>query len=240
MQPQRTLGFAERPRQYGVAMLRSLRLYLLFVLLLSPLLGCGNSRPAEQNSSAETKKDEPGEEAASQAQASPPAEAPRYSGPITFTDATAQAGIQFKHNNGAFGKKYLPETLGSGCAFIDFDNDGWQDILLINSTNWPGHPGPKSYSALYHNNKNGTFTDVTREAGLAVEMYGLGVSAADFDNDGNIDIYITALGPNKLFRNLGGGKFADVTARAGVGDSGFSTSSMWFDYDRDGKLDLFV
>jgi enediyne biosynthesis protein E4 len=157
-----------------------------------------------------------------------------------FTDVSEAAGIRFRHNNGAFGKKYLPETLGSGCAFLDIDNDGWQDILLVNSTNWPGRPGPPSYLALYRNNRNGTFTDITKQAGLAIAMYGLGVAAADYDNDGNIDIYITALGPNRLFRNLGGGKFADVTARAGVGDPGFSTSAMWFDYDRDGKLDLFV
>ena len=158
----------------------------------------------------------------------------------TFADVTAAAGIKFTHTNGAFGKKFLPETLGSGCAFLDYDNDGWQDILLINSKHWPDRPGAPSYPALYHNNKDGTFTDVTRQAGLAVEMYGLGVAAADYDNDGNVDIYITALGANHLFRNMGGGKFKDVTAAAGVGHEGFSTSAMWFDYDRDGQLDLFV
>ena len=150
-----------------------------------------------------------------------------------LTDATASSGIRFHHTNGAFGKKYLPETLGSGVAFLDVDNDGWQDILLANSRNWPGRPGAPSYPALYHNNHNGTFTDTTRTAGLAVEMYGLGVSAADYDNDGDTDIYMTALGPNHLFRNNGGGRFEDVTARAGVGDPGFSTSALWFDYDRD-------
>ena len=165
---------------------------------------------------------------------------PRPSGPIEFTDVTAQAGIHFKHNSGAFGKKYLPETLGTGCAFLDYDNDGWQDILLVNSMDWPEHKTAKSFLALYHNNQDGTFTDVTRQAGLAVEMYGIGVAVADYDNDGNDDIYITCVGPNHLFRNLGGGKFADVTARAGVGDPGFSTSAVWFDYDNDGKLDLFV
>ena len=159
-------------------------------------------------------------------------------GPV-FTDVTSAAGIRFRHNNGAFGKKYLPETLGSGCAFLDYDGDGWQDILLINSKNFPGRPGPPSYPALYRNNGNGTFTDVTKQAGLAVELYGFGVAAADFDNDGRTDIYITALGPNRLFKNTGG-RFVDVTARAGVGDPGFSTSAMWFDYDRDGRLDLFV
>jgi hypothetical protein len=157
-----------------------------------------------------------------------------------FSDVTATAGIRFHHNNGAFGKKYLPETLGSGCAFLDIDNDGWQDILLVNSKNWPGRSGPPSYPALYRNNRNGTFTDITRQAGLAVEMYGMGVAAADYDNDGNVDIYITALGSNHLFRNQGNGRFVDVTEKSGVADPGFSTSAMWFDYDRDGKLDLFV
>ena len=158
----------------------------------------------------------------------------------TFTDATAAAGIRFKHNSGAFGKKYLPETMGSGCAFVDVDNDGWQDVLLVQSSNWPGRKGAASHLALYRNNRNGTFTDITRASGLAVEMYGLGVAAADFDNDGDADIYLTALGPNRLFRNTGGGRFEDVTARVGVGDPAFSTSAMWFDYDRDGRLDLFV
>ena len=171
---------------------------------------------------------------------SPSRTLPRPSGPIEFTDVTAQAGIHFKHNSGAFGKKYLPETLGNGCAFLDFDNDGWQDILIVNSTAWPERKKPRSFLALYHNNQDGTFTDVTRQAGLAVEMYGIGVAAADYDNDGNQDIYITCVGPNHLFRNLGNGKFADVTARAGVGDPGFSTSAAWLDYDNDGKLDLFV
>ena len=167
----------------------------------------------------------------------PPA---RPSGPIQFTDVTAQAGIHFKHNSGAFGKKYLPETMGSGVCIIDYDNDGWQDILLVNSMDWPGRNTRKSFPALYHNNKDGTFTDVTRQAGLAIEMYGLGCTIGDFDNDGYDDIYITTVGSNHLFRNLGNGKFADVTAKAGVADPGFSASAVWFDYDNDGKLDLFV
>jgi hypothetical protein len=166
--------------------------------------------------------------------------APRPSGPVEFTDVSAPAGIHFKHNSGAFGKKYLPETLGAGGAFLDYDSDGWQDILLVNSMDWPEHKTAKSFLALYHNNQDGTFTDVTRQAGLAVEMYGIGAALADYDNDGNDDIYITCVGPNHLFRNLGGGKFADVTGKTGVGDPGFSTSAVWFDYDNDGKLDLFV
>jgi enediyne biosynthesis protein E4 len=180
------------------------------------------------------------ETSAATASPSPSPTLPRPSGPIEFTDITSEAGIRFKHNSGAFGKKYLPETIGAGGAFIDYDNDGWQDILFINSMDWPENKKRKSFSALYHNNKDGTFTDVTAQAGLAVEMYGIGVAVADYDNDGNDDIYITCVGPNRLFRNLGGGKFADVTAKAGVGDPGFSTSAAWFDYDNDGKLDLFV
>jgi hypothetical protein len=162
--------------------------------------------------------------------------------PITFTDVTTAAGVRFTHENGAFGKKYLPETMGSGCAFVDVDGDGWQDIVLVQSTTWPGRPKttPPSTLALYRNNRNGTFTDITRASGLAVEMYGLGVAAADFDNDGDEDLYVTGLGSNRLFRNDGASRFTDVTARAGVAESGFSTGALWFDYNRDGRLDLFV
>lgn len=177
---------------------------------------------------------------ASQVKATPSAEADRPSGPIHFTDITAQAGIRFVRNSGAFGKKYLPETMGSGVCFIDYDNDGWQDILFVNSMDWPDHKRHKSYPALYHNNRDGTFTDVTAQAGLDVEMYGMGCSVGDFDNDGNDDVYITALDRNHLFRNLGNGRFAEVTAQAGVGSSGFSTSAAWFDFDNDGMLDLVV
>jgi len=164
----------------------------------------------------------------------------RPSGPIRFTDVTAQAGINFRHNSGAFGKKYLPETMGSGVCVLDYDQDGWQDIFFVNSKDWPGHGSGKSYPALYRNNHDGTFTDITKEAGLAAKIYGLGCAVGDFDNDGHDDLYVTALDGNHLFRNLGNGKFQDVTAKAGVRDSGFSTGAVWFDYDNDGKLDLFV
>ncbi len=164
----------------------------------------------------------------------------RPSGPITFTDVTDQAGIHFTHNSGAFGAKYLPETMGSGVCIIDYDNDGWPDIFFVNSMDWPGHIKGKSYPALYRNNRDGTFTDVTRQAGLDVEMYGMGCAVGDFDNDGYEDIYVTAIGGSHLFRNLHNGTFADVTARAGLADSGFPTGAVWFDYDHDGRLDLFV
>jgi enediyne biosynthesis protein E4 len=223
-----------------IVMRRTLLTGLLAILVFLPIVACVTTPSTEQSSTAEKEKDSSAAQSATEPQAPAATEAPRYSGPIQFTDVTASAGIHFKHNSGAFGKKYLPETLGSGCAFLDYDNDGGQDTLLINSTNWPGHAGARSYPALYHNNKNGTFTDVTKEAGLAVEMYGLGCTVADYDNDGFDDIYVTCLGPNHLFRNLGNGKFQDVTVKAGVGDPGFSTSAIWFDYDKDGKLDLFV
>jgi hypothetical protein len=158
-----------------------------------------------------------------------------------LADVTAQAGLNFRHNSGAFGAKFLPETLGPGCAFLDYDNDGWLDILLVNGADWPGHKRQRSTLSLYRNNRNGTFTDVTQRAGLAVEMYGMGVAVADYDNDGFPDILITAVGQNRLFHNTGKGTFVDVTQKAGLGGrSAFSTSAMWFDYDRDGLLDLFV
>jgi len=158
----------------------------------------------------------------------------------TFTDVTKAAGIRFRHDSGAFGKKYLPETMGAGGAFLDADGDGAQDILLVNSMSWPGGPARKSLLALYRNNRDGTFADVTASSGLGVPLYGLGVAAADYDNDGRTDIYITALGKNRLFHNLGGLRFADVTDAAGVGNTGFSASAAWLDYDRDGRLDLVV
>ena len=158
-----------------------------------------------------------------------------------FTDVTAQAGLQFIHNSGAYGGKLLPETLGSGCAFLDYDNDGWQDILLVNGMDWPGHTQKHSTLKLYRNNRNGTFTDVTKAAGLDVEMYGMGVAAGDFDNDGFPDLLITCVGQNRLFRNTGKGTFVDVTTSSGLaGRAGFSTSALWVDFDRDGRLDLLV
>ncbi len=161
--------------------------------------------------------------------------------PIRLTDVTAQAGLRFRHNSGAYGAKFLPETMGPGCAFLDYDQDGWLDILLVNGTDWPGRKSSRSTPCLLRNNRDGTFRDVTAEAGLDVEMYGLGVAVGDFDNDGFPDLLITAVGQNRLFHNNRRGRFVDVTKLAGLGGrESFSTSAMWFDYDRDGFLDLFV
>ena len=160
---------------------------------------------------------------------------------IHFEDITRASGIRFIHNNGAFGKKYLPETLGPGVAFIDYDNDGWQDIFFVNGQDWSGHKQHVSTPALYHNNHDGTFTDVTRKAGLAVEMYGLGVADGDYDNDGYDDLFVTAYGQSHLFHNNGNGTFTDVTKKVGLwGPNELSTSAAWVDYDRDGHLDLLV
>jgi hypothetical protein len=221
----------------------------LLLLLVAAFLSAG----CQHKTTTEAEPSSPSTQSPSPALPSPPAVQPssaatpvansavaRPSGPIEFVDVTAQAGIHFKHNTGAFGKKYLPETMGSGVCFIDSDNDGWQDIFLVNSMDWPEHKTGKSFPALYHNNQDGTFTDVTQQAGLAIESYGLGCAVGDYDNDGYEDLYLTTVGSNHLFHNLGNGKFADVTAKAGVASPGFSASAVWFDYDNDGKLDLFV
>jgi hypothetical protein len=160
---------------------------------------------------------------------------------IQFRDVTQSAGIHFVHNNGAFGKKFLPETMGPGVAFIDYDNDGWPDIFLVNSMDWSGHVQKHSTPKLYHNNHNDTFTDVTHKAGLDVEMFGMGVAVGDYDNDGYDDLFVTAYGQSRLFNNNGNGTFTDVTQKAGLlGPKEFSSSAAWVDYDKDGHLDLVV
>jgi hypothetical protein len=178
---------------------------------------------------------------------------------VRFVDITQKAGIHFQHVNGAFGRKLLPETMGSGVAFLDFDHDGKQDLLFINSCPWPGHEEagkPAATLALYRNKGDGTFEDVTQALGLAVTLYGMGVTVGDYDNDGWPDLFIAGVGGNRLFHNEGGRRFEDVTAKSGVGGSGgwpangrflawqqpvnFSSSAAFLDYDNDGLLDLFV
>jgi hypothetical protein len=183
---------------------------------------------------------------------------------VLFTDVTGPSGIRFRHTNGAFGQKLLPETMGSGVAVIDYDGDGKPDLLFVNSCPWPGHEDPKEPRptlVLYRNKGNGQFEDVTREAGLDLTCYGMGATVGDYDNDGWPDVFVTAVGGNHLFHNEPAGngrrRFVEVTASAGVAGPGgwptvaadflaqkkplnWSTSAAWLDYDGDGKLDLFV
>lgn len=171
-------------------------------------------------------------------------ERPMVQVPTTpFTDITEEAGISFVHNNGATGDKLLPETMGGGSAFLDFDNDGDQDLLLINSMDWSwDEPSDRGNTSALYRNEGGKFVDVTKGSGLDVELYGMGVAVGDYDQDGLVDVFISAVGTNRLFRNVGEGKFEDITETAGVGgeEDRWSTSSGWFDYDNDGDLDLFV
>lgn len=162
---------------------------------------------------------------------------------VPFTDVTEQLGIDFVHNNGATGSKLLPETMGGGVALFDCDQDGDQDILLVNSSDWPWDPASErlATSKLYRNDGD-SFVDISEESGLALEDFAMGAAVGDFDNDGLRDVFITSLGSNHLFRNLGKGKFEEITETAGVGGDPdrWSTSAGWFDYDSDGDLDLFV
>ena len=158
-----------------------------------------------------------------------------------YVNITKQAGIDFKHNNGAFGKKYLPETMGAGSAFIDYNKDGWQDIILVNGKDWPEHPtGNNQTMALYRNDGNGNFTDQTQLAKLDIKLYGMGIAVADYDNDGHQDFYLTCLNMDRLFQNQGDGTFIDVTEKSNISNPYFGTSCAWFDYDKDGYLDLYV
>jgi hypothetical protein len=171
---------------------------------------------------------------------------PRFSGeipPAPFKNITAEAGVRFQHETGAAGEKLLPETMGGGVAFFDFNNDGKPDLLFVNSGSLPGASGISTRTlTLYKNLGNGKFQDVSSESGLTASFYGMGVATADYDNDGWVDVFVTAVGENHLFRNDGSGHFTEVTAVAGVAGSGesWSTSAAWIDYDNDGKLDLFV
>lgn len=163
---------------------------------------------------------------------------------VKFTDISAEAGIKFVHNNGATGDKLLPETMGSGVAFFDFDNDGDQDLLFVNSTEWPwsARNQKPATAALYKNDGKGHFEDVTAGSGLDTSIYGMGVAVGDYDNDGKVDVFISGMGGSRLFHDEGNGKFSDMTATAGVGGATneWSTACAWVDFDNDGDLDLFV
>jgi len=154
---------------------------------------------------------------------------------------SSQSGITWVHQSGLSAEKYLPETTGSGCAFLDFDNDGWMDIYLVNGGRCDFYdPNPPLRNALYKNNRDGTFTDVTEKAGVGAGGFGMGVAVGDYNGDGFPDMYVTQYGRSILYRNNGDGTFTDVTEKAGLAAPGWAASALWFDYDNDGKLDLFV
>jgi hypothetical protein len=151
------------------------------------------------------------------------------------------SGITWRHSNGRSADYYLPETTGAGCAFLDYDNDGWMDIYLVNSGKCDFYdPQPPLRNALYRNNRDGTFTDVTEKAGVLGGGYGMGAAVGDYNADGYPDLYVTQYGRSILYRNNGDGTFTDVTEKAGVSAPGWASSAVWFDYDNDGRLDLFV
>jgi hypothetical protein len=167
--------------------------------------------------------------------------APAPSSPL-FNEVPASAsGITWTHENAMSPSRFLPEALGPGCAFLDYDNDGWMDIFLVNSGPSDFYKPPKPLrNALYKNNRDGTFTDVTEKAGVSGAYFGMGVAVGDYDNDGWPDILVTSYGSCILYKNNHDGTFSDVTERAGVATPGFTTSAVWFDYDNDGRLDLFI
>ncbi|MGV3723947.1 MAG: CRTAC1 family protein [Actinomycetota bacterium] len=179
--------------------------------------GCGGSRQASQS------------------------QPPEASGP-TYVNAAGRSGLNaFVHSDGSCGRHYFPEQMGAGVALFDYDGDGWLDLFFANGRPLPGYKGSPLRNALFRNQRDGSFEDVTERAGLAGgDHYCIGAAAADFDNDGHVDLFVTAMGPDLLYRNRGDGTFEDVTARAGVGDPRLGSSAAWGDYNGDGFLDLYV
>ncbi len=160
--------------------------------------------------------------------------------PIKLTDLAQKAGLKFTHDRGATSEHHIAETLPSGLAWLDYDNDGWMDLYVVQAGPFPPSGSPRAQDRLFHNNGDGTFTDVTEKAGLHDTGYGMGAYAADYDNDGYVDIFVTNYGKNILYHNDGDGTFTDVTEKAGLGAPGFSTAAAWADVDGDGYLDLYV
>jgi hypothetical protein len=224
-------------RKEGEAIIRrALRRSLLTLVLLAAIVALGYwlSRPPQDST--------PPPEAQVQAPAALPATRSHQPPAVRFTNISDAAGIDFVHVNGAYGERLMPETIGGGAAFFDYDNDGDQDLFLVNFRHWPDHPGDSTPTqALYRNDGSGRFEDVTEASGLAIEAYGMGVAVGDYDADGWSDLFLSSLKKNYLFHNEQG-RFRDVTdtARVGGQDNLWSTGAAFLDYDRDGDLDLFV
>jgi hypothetical protein len=211
----------------------------LLFLLLPVMTGLGQQTPEPPTGRSYETTNPP---------AKPSHSAPQEPSPVTFTDITAQSRIVFKHAASPTSQKYLLEAMGGGVALFDYDNDGRLDIYFTNgaalndpmSNAEPDKRDPRFWNRLYHQKPDGTFTDVTELAGVKGNGYCFGVAAGDYDNDGFVDLYVTAYGGNIMYRNQGDGTFADITTKLGLTTSGWSTSAGWFDYDRDGRLDLLV
>jgi tetratricopeptide (TPR) repeat protein len=221
-----------KERRQGKALRRPRKIVLRLVggLLLGGMLlgGCGESPPSDEAT-------QPSAAVSTVRPATPSAAA------VRFTEVTSEAGLSFRHEAGATGKKWYPETMGAGGGFFDYDSDGLVDILLVNGRHWPGErQAPEPTMRLYRNQGDGTFRDVTRQSKLAVPLYGMGMAAADYDNDGDQDLVLTAYRHTVLFRNEGDGTFTDISAQAGIVQGGWSTAAMFVDVDRDGWLDLLV
>lgn len=219
--------------QITKALVYSLLLIVPLVTIVGGIVWWLNLTPEEEITAASTLV---GPTVRDAAQVDPPE--------IKFTDVTTAAGIKFQHYNGARGEKLLPETMGGGVAFLDFDNDGDPDLLFVNGADWPWTTDPKTPAptlALYRNDGKGNFADATAECGLNQSFYGMGAAVGDYDGDGWVDLFVSAVGADRLFKNEQG-KFRDVTADAGVAgsDKEWGTSCAWLDYDADGDLDLFV
>ncbi|MEE9146975.1 MAG: CRTAC1 family protein, partial [Candidatus Tectomicrobia bacterium] len=216
---------SNKTRQHGKIAPCGLSLLLLLGLLL--LSGCGDAPPASGPPS-------------DQSTTVPPPLAP-IAVPIRFTDVTASAGVIFQHEAGATGKKWYPETMGAGGGFFDYDGDGWLDILLVNGRRWPGErQEPEPTMRLYRNQGDGTFRDVTQQSRLNKPLYGMGMAAADYDNDGDQDVVVTGYRHTRLWRNEGDGTFADISQPAGLVQGDWSTAAAFVDVDRDGRLDLLI
>src|SRR5215218_7698391 len=220
-------------------------LIVSFLLLAVPGVLCQQPAPSASPTPTRTGKSYSSTVPANK----PPPSAPQAQSPVTFTDITNSSNVKFKRASSLTSMKYLLEAMGSGVAMFDYDNDGRMDLFFANAaalkdpmgkTELPDKRDPQYWNRLYHQKDDSTFEDVTESAGLKGAGYSTGVAAADYDNDGYTDLYVTGYGENFLYRNNGDGTFVDITKKTGVGGGGWSTSAAWVDYDRDGRLDLFV
>ena len=232
-------------RFYGLIASRMSRVNLFTLLFFSLTLNVFAQQPAPTPSPERTGRSYSSKELSK----TPPPPGPQARSPLTFSNITAQLGVNFTHAASKTSHKYLLETMGAGVAVLDYDNDGRMDLFFTNGAalkdpmpkdELPDKAQPKYWNRLYRQNSDGKFVDATERAGLKGVGYSMGAAAADYDNDGNVDLFVTGYKADRLYRNNGDGSFADVTSKLPISNNGWSTSAGWFDYDRDGRLDLFI